>query len=354
MADYSRRSFMKSVALGSAGVALAGYSKGGAQEADKKTAASEAASGESFRFVHLTDMHVRSKRKGNEGWLACAKQIRESVPKIDFAMIGGDMAFDGNYTPKEEFERAIGFYKAGQDALGIPAYQCLGNHDCFGYGARRKCPVDDPDIGKKFIMDRVGMPSPYYSFDHKGWHFVCLDTMYDIVVESGPTYEARIGEKQLDWLAKDLGKNHGKPTVAMMHIAAFCNIGQWNGDKDAKAMNPSMVVKDNKELRLILERHGVKALLQGHSHKTEDYFFHGVWYLTSPAVSGAWWSGNWNNCEHGYTEFTCEGDKLSWERRTFPWEVYLEPDDNTEREKLYEYNKFREEQKALADLENAT
>ncbi|HNM46194.1 MAG TPA: hypothetical protein PKH51_04180, partial [Candidatus Sumerlaeota bacterium] len=31
-----------------------------------------------------------------------------------------------------------------------------------------------------------------------------------------------------------------------------------------------------------------------------------------------------------------------------------QPDDNTEREKLYEYNKFREEQKALADLENAT
>jgi len=138
----------------------------------------------------------------------------------------------------------------------------------------------------------------------------------------------------------------------MTHIAAFCNLGQINGDAEIKAMN-YMVVQDNKELRLILERHKVIALLQGHSHMTEDYCFNGVWYLTSPAVSAAWWGGNWLGFEPGYTVFECDGNELEWRRVTFPWVAQLEPEDTLERQKNQEREEFLKQQEELREKECA-
>ncbi len=344
MSNLSRRHFIGTVAAGGAGLALSGCASVPSAEGGRSSKA--------FTFVHLTDMHVRSKRKGHEGWLACVEHVRKLNPLPQFALMGGDLAFDGNYTAKEEFSNQIDLYKDGADKLGIPYYNSIGNHDALGWSPRRKCAADDPDIGKKLIMDRLGMEKSYYSFNHGGWHFVVLDSIFGVTTENGPSQVPKIGDEQLEWLAKDLGVHHGMPTVAMTHIAAFCNIGQVNGDMEAKAMT-GMVVRDNKALRIILERHGVKALLQGHSHETEDFFWNGVWYLTSPAVSAAWWGGTWTGSEQGYTVFTCDGDKLTWERKVFPWTHYLEPEDELERKKTAEYEAFKAEQKALLEKEIA-
>jgi 3',5'-cyclic AMP phosphodiesterase CpdA len=214
----------------------------------------------------------------------------------------------------------------------MPFYNCMGNHDALGWSARRKCAADDPDIGKKMIMERLEWPKSYYSFDHGGWH-------------------SRIGKEQLEWLAHDLGAAKDRPKVCMTHIAAFCNVGQMTGDKNAKAMNGSMTVWDTRELREVLERHNVKALLQGHSHRIEEYRFNGVWYLTSAAVSGAWWAGDWVGAPPGYTEFRCRGDELTWTHRTFDWAAQLEPDDELERTKIGEQEAQRAEQRRMRAIE---
>lgn len=307
----------------------------------------------SFNFVHLTDMHVTFKRKGGVGWHTCVEHVRGLKTRPAFALMGGDLAFDGNYHTKSDFAEFVRLYKEGADGLGIPYHNCMGNHDPLGYGGRRKVAIDDPDIGKKMIMDRLEWPKSYYSFDHGGWHFVVLDSIFTLKgSDGGPTYEPRIGPEQLEWLAYDLGAAGGKPTVAVTHIAAFCNIGQMNGVKDHPAMD-GMQVWDTKELRTILERHKVKALLQGHSHRIEQYCLNDVWYLTSAAVSGAWWAGSWVGSAPGYTLFHCKGDELTWEHVSYPWEPHLEPEDDLERKKIAEQKAFEAEQQRLLERERA-
>lgn len=313
--------------------------------------AAPAAGAAAFSFVHLTDMHVTPKRRGDLGYRRCIESVCALRPRPAFALMGGDLAFDGLYTEKAQFDEQIRLYREVSDELRMPYYNCMGNHDALGWSARRKCGVDDPDIGKKMIMDRLAWERPYYSFDHAGWHFVVLDSIFPTKTKDGPGYEPRIGPEQLAWLAHDLGAAGDRPKIALTHIAAFCNVGQVEGDANAKAMNGSMVLWDTKALRQVLERHRVKALLQGHSHKPEEFRWNGVWYLTSAAVSGAWWSGDWIGHGPGYTLFHCDGEALSWEHRTFGWEPHLEPEDELERRKLTERRAFEAEQARLRAAE---
>lgn len=342
MSSMNRRSILKGMALAGAGAFLPGCAtagKGSARTDDGR-----------FTFLHLTDLHVRRKRRGDDGYRACVAHVRQLERQPAFTLMGGDMAFDGLYTAKEEFADQIEVFRTISDTLGMPWHPCLGNHDLLGWSSRRKVALDDPDLGKKMIMDRLGMKAPYYSFDHAGWHFVVLDSLFEIKADHGPEYEPRLGEEQLHWLAKDLGRSN-KPTVCVSHHAAFYNIPGGEGNEEAKAMAPGMVLRDVKDLRHLLERHGVKALLQGHSHRTEDYIYRGVAYLTSPAVSSCWWGGTWNGFPQGYTVFTCHDERLTWERINFPWEHQLEPEDDLERKRQAEWDAFEAEQARLLEEE---
>lgn len=352
--SITRRDFLAGACASSAAACLeVSAVAANAQSAGGVGSKKQSAVGSSFSFVHLTDMHVTPKRKGDAGYRKCIESVRALPCKPAFAMMGGDLGFDGNYSSKSDFETYIKLYKETSDGLGVPYYNCMGNHDALGWSARRKVPVEEPEIGKKMIMDRLEWEKPYYSFDFNGWHFVVLDSIHPVKADHGPTYEPRIGAEQLEWLAYDLGAAAGRPTVAMTHIAAFCNRGQQGGSKDYKAMDGHMVLWDTKELRTVLERHKVKALLQGHSHTIEECRFNGVWYLTSAAASGAWWAGDWVGSPAGYTVFHCKGDDLTWEHMSYGWEAQLEPEDELERKRTAEKKAFDEEQKRLLDRERA-
>src|SRR5438477_7782 len=73
---------------------------------DERAAAAPAAQtqpsqpGGTFTFVHLTDQHVTNRRKGDEGYRRCIASINALGPVPDFVLMGGDMVFDGIYTPK--------------------------------------------------------------------------------------------------------------------------------------------------------------------------------------------------------------------------------------------------------------
>ena len=332
----NRRDFLKQVGLGALGASTFSSVK----ESDNSKE-------ESFQILHLTDQHVTSRRSGDKGYLKCIESINSMETSPELVLMGGDMIFDGLYTDLDVYKESIKLYKDIKSKLDIPYYNCIGNHDVLGLSSRRKVPADFPGIGKKMIMDELGMDKDYYSFNHKGWHFVVLNSIYEIEGDNGPIYEARIGKDQLEWLRFDLGAHQGMPTIAVSHYAAFNHIGQINQDFELKAMN-HIVLKDNKELRLILERHNVKALLQGHTHMSEDFKFNNIWYITSQSVSAAWWGGNWLGFEPGYTVMELgETDILNWQPVIFDWQAQLEPEDTLERKRIQERKEFEQNQERL-------
>ena len=233
----------------------------------------------------------------------------------------------------------------------MPYYHCIGNHDVLGLSGRRKVEKDHPGIGKKKIMQDIGMERDYYSFNHKGWHFVVLNSIFEFEGENGPAYKPMIGEEQLDWLRYDLGVHKGMPTIAVSHMAAFAHLAQIESDFEMKAMN-HLILQDNKALRLIFERHNVKALLQGHTHISEDFRFNDVWYITTQAASAAWWGGNWLGFKPGYNVFELGKDEIvRWYPVTYEWEAQLEPDDDAERENLSERLALEQRQDSLYNAE---
>jgi len=354
--SLNRRTFLKEslvAGLGLGWASLATRAEGASSWLDRERPSTGDPRAADFHFVHLTDQHVYDKRQGNEGYQACIASIIALREKPEFVVMGGDMVFDGGYNTKADYLRWLGQLKRISDRLPCPWYPCMGNHDPFGLHPRRKCDADDPDIGKQLIQQALDWPETYYSFDHQGWHFAVLDCIFPVVTERGPSYVAKIGPEQLEWLAYDLGAAGQRPKVVVTHIAALYLAAQADGNQQAKAMVPGMVLEDNKDLRLVLERHQVKALLQGHCHHIEEFRYKGVRYLTSAAGSAAWWAGDWVGSPPGYTLFRCEGEELSWEHKTFPWKPVLEPNDTLERERQAAYDAELEEQQRLLQLERA-
>ena len=52
----------------------------------------------------------------------------------------------------------------------------LGNYEIFGLYRYSGVDPGHPEYGKKMYQKRIG--KQYYSFDHRGWHFMILDSVY--------------------------------------------------------------------------------------------------------------------------------------------------------------------------------
>ncbi len=135
----------------------------------------------------------------------CLKHVQSQAEKPDLILFGGDCVMDAFEQTRERTQAQWDLWKGILKAENsIPFKTCIGNHDIWGWRkSKSKATGNEPDYGKKYAVEMLGLPGPYYSFDQAGWHFIALDGVQPGVDES--KYSTFLDDEQFDWLEKDLG-----------------------------------------------------------------------------------------------------------------------------------------------------
>jgi len=149
--------------------------------------------GGAFSFVVMNDTHYR-----DEHCAAWFQRVRASVlaqhPKPEFCLVVGDLSDNG--TPAE-----LGAMRDVLRSLHMEFHVVIGNHDYATETDRSAWGPVYPD-------------SLNYTFEHRGWRFVGLDST------QGNLYQGtRIQTPTLDWLDQSLPKlSPAAPTVVVTHF----------------------------------------------------------------------------------------------------------------------------------------
>jgi 3',5'-cyclic AMP phosphodiesterase CpdA len=187
---------------------------------------------QNFTFAYISDSHIQHIRgtkfvtNWDRGLIRAVAETNLISPKPDFVMFGGDLAQLGS---KPELDHGAGMLGKLNGKL-----RCvMGEHDYY------------LDLGE--YWSKLFGPQ-YYSFDHKGVHFVVLNSILttdEWTHKRWPTAEQRmlemagldnpngspfmVGEKQREWLAKDLaGIAKDTPLVVFSHSPIQKIYKGWN------------------------------------------------------------------------------------------------------------------------------
>jgi 3',5'-cyclic AMP phosphodiesterase CpdA len=305
----TRRDVLRSTAAVAAGGVLAGLSpRTWAAPSGPQTGASAGARPPQrrvLRVAHLTDIHVQPERRADQGMAACLKHVQEQKDRPDVIFTGGDLVMDSfeqsHSRTKLQWDL---FTRILKDDCGLPLEHCLGNHDIWGWNRKKsETTGDEPQYGKKWAVELLGLPGMYRSIDRAGWHFVFLDS----VSPDGDGYVGKLDDAQFEWLAADLkGVREKTPVMVVSHIpilaACVLNDTESKAEKErAFKVSTSLMMSDSRRIRTLFANHpNVKLCLSGHIHQVDRVDFNGVTYLCDGAVSGAWWRGRNHECSEGY------------------------------------------------------
>jgi 3',5'-cyclic AMP phosphodiesterase CpdA len=197
--------------------------------------------GAGFTFLQLSDSHIGFSKPANPDARAT---FREAVAKAralpvapDFIIHTGDVS---QLSRDDEFDDADQILKE----TGLPAFFVPGEHDML-----------DAEGGKAFLA-RFGKGSRgagWYSFDHRGVHFVALVNVADLK----PGGMGNLGAEQLAWLRADLAQRTAStPIVVFAHIPLWTVSAEWGWGTD-----------DAAEALKLLARFGSVTVLNGHIHQ---------------------------------------------------------------------------------------
>jgi 3',5'-cyclic AMP phosphodiesterase CpdA len=200
-----------------------------------------AAPAKGFSFVQVSDSHIGFEKPANPDARAT---FREAVAKIkampdkpDFIVHTGDIS---QLSKPQEFDDADQIISEA----GLTVFHIPGEHDML-----------DEGNGKAYL-DRYGKGSAgdgWFSFDHKGVHFVGLINVKEL--QAGGM--GRLGADQLAWLQKDLaGRGSSTPIVVLGHIPLWTLYPQWGWGTD-----------DSEQALALLRRFGSVTVLNGHIHQ---------------------------------------------------------------------------------------
>ena len=205
----------------------------------------------SFAFGYFSDTHVGLKNNIDED----RQMLTEMLPKgFDFAINGGDVT---DYGWTGEYDNYWGLVKN----LPFKVRHIAGNHD-----------VRWSPLGPKAYQEGTRDPM-YQSFDHKGVHFVLLDSTVPL------SHWGHFESEMLRWMEADL-KKVGR------QIPVFVATHHWVGREGVMVDNESALLK-------LIEPFNVKILLTGHGHSDLLWTIDGI-----PAtMNKGLYQGSWQTIE---------------------------------------------------------
>ncbi|MEW6130812.1 MAG: metallophosphoesterase [Acidobacteriota bacterium] len=270
--EPGRRKFMKMAASAAGAAVGASFVPHSFQMVDVVNAATGAQSGaiKPFSFAYISDSHLYEK-KLNERFV---RQLERAVtdvnaldPQPDFVLYGGDLAQLGQAS-----ELKLGAEILKQ--LKAPMKIMVGEHDWF---------LDMGDLWKELFGE------PYYSFEHKGVHFITLMSVNEkdfwtakgltpmqrmqIVagLDDGRQSRFEVGEAGREWLKRDLAKvPKTTPLVVFSHSPLYKYYRDWNFWTD-----------DAEQVQAILRPYKSVTVIHGHTHQVlsnriGNIHFHGM------------------------------------------------------------------------------
>lgn len=265
-----------------------------------------------FTFALLGDCHIRPELDAVRGCTLCFEQV--SASPVDFVFQNGDHIEDALETDRARATMLMDLYQQTERAhLRKKVYHVLGNHDCLGVFPASGIAPDAPDYGKRFYTDRFG--PRHYAFDHKGVHFVVLDS---VGITTDRSYEGRVDAEQLAWLRADLAAQPaGARIVVVTHIPLVTAMRCYEPESWLDTPHNWTNVVNAREVLRILFAYKVLAVLQAHSHVYERIALNGMAFITTGAVAGADWRGSFLGTPEGYTEIKIDGRNVESRYRTY-------------------------------------
>jgi Icc protein len=237
-----RRGFLKCMAWAGTGAfcvikggVLQSYSLSRLAEIDNARAKGD------FSFVQISDSHMGFDKAANPDVVGTLKAAIDKINGLPvapaFMLHTGDIT---HLSKPGEFDTVEQMLKESRakDVFYVP-----GEHDLL-------------DEGQQF-HDRFGKLSQgqgWYSFDHKGVHFVGLNNVMNM--KAGGL--GNLGSEQLEWMEKDVKHlSKSTPIVVFAHIPLWSVYPEWGWGTD-----------DGAQALSYLKKFGSVTVLNGHIHQT--------------------------------------------------------------------------------------
>ncbi|MGN6086010.1 metallophosphoesterase family protein [Trinickia sp.] len=258
-----RRRFLKCMAWAGAGTLwtmhagiLQARTLGGEANAEDAASAMKDAS---FSFVQISDSHIGFTKAPNPDVTATFKaalaRIDAQRVQPDFVVHTGDLT---HLSRPAEFDTVDQLVRGSSTRR---AFFVPGEHDVIG------------DNGRAFF-ERFGEKQTrggWYSFDHRGVHFVALVNVLDL--KGGGL--GWLGPDQLAWLKQDLAARTSEtPIVVFAHMPLWSLYPAWGWGTD-----------DAGDALSMLGRFGSVTVLNGHIHQIQQKVEGNVTFYTARSTA---------------------------------------------------------------------
>ena len=235
---------------------------------------------DSFTFAFVSDSHIQQikgtkfVRNWDRGLQRAVAEVNLMDPQPDFVVYGGDIA---QLALPAEIDHGLDILSGIKSKMHF----IMGEHDYY---------LDNGEHWSKRLGDH------YYSFDHKGVHFVMLNSIltHDSWMNKWKDGTERmgvmaglddprgspfmVGEKQRQWLAKDLAKvKKSTPVVVFSHSPLQKLFKNWNFWTD-----------DAEQIQALLKPFDKVNVFYGHVHQIQYNQIGNISFHSAMATAWPW------------------------------------------------------------------